>query len=300
MKEIKKYQNLEHIPQGKASTIIQPGCLVIEGGAFRGLYNQGVLDALMLNDINIHTVIGVSAGALAGMNYVSGQIGRSARANLEYRHDSRFVGVKAMHHAHSILDLDFLLETYNEYDPLDLERFESDDRHFVAVATNCLTGKAMYYDKNNCSNIYDAIKASASMPYISSMVEVDGIPCLDGGCSCHIAYQWALDQGFEKIVVIRTRERGYRKDDKNHSLAPKIYKEYEAFAHTLLLSDANYNWECQQVEDLQDKGRIFVIAPKEPVNVSRIEGDMEKLGELYWEGFEDAMHLMEKLRAYLE
>ena len=90
------YSKMDQIPQGNASENITEGCLVLEGGAFRGLYTQGVLDAMMQNDINLSCVIGVSAGALGGLNYVSGQIGRSARINLSYRHDSRYVGVKAL------------------------------------------------------------------------------------------------------------------------------------------------------------------------------------------------------------
>lgn len=299
MKEIKKYSGLSKIPSGTAGNQIQKGCLVIEGGAFRGLYNQGVLDAMMENDINIHTVIGVSAGALAGMNYVSGQIGRSARANLGYRFDSRYVGIKALKNSRSILDVGFLLDTFEEYEPLDCARLESEDRHFVAVTTNCITGKTAYYDKDNCSNILDAIKASASMPYITPMVDIDGVPCLDGGCSCKIPYQWALDQEFEKIIVIKTRERGFRKNVKDNSIAKSFYKRYEAFAESLIHSDENYNRQCQELDELEANKRILVIAPSQPVRVGRIEKDLEKLGDLYWLGYHDTINQLEQIKKYL-
>ena len=121
----KIYGGIDRIPRGKASEELTPGCLVLEGGAFKGLYTQGVLDALMTAGINLQCVIGISAGGLAGVNYVSGQIGRSARVALTYRHDSRYVGLKAFRHSHSIVDVGFLTEERGIYEPLDKERFFS-------------------------------------------------------------------------------------------------------------------------------------------------------------------------------
>lgn len=300
MKKLKIYSGWDDLPEGRNSGPIQKGCLVIEGGAFRGLYNQGVLDAFLENDINIHTVIGVSAGALAGMNYVTGQMGRSAKTNLKYRHDSRYIGFKGLMEGKSFVNVDFLLKTCDEFYPLDRERLKSPERNYVAVATNCLTGETEYFDTHSCGDIISAIKASATMPYISPMVDVEGIPCLDGGCSCGIAYQWALDEGFDKIVIIRTRERGYRKQVKESHMAEKVYKKHPAFAKVLDQGDARYNKECDAVDELEKQGRAFVIAPSQPVTVGRLESDMEKLGELYWLGYEDAMGRMGELKRYLE
>jgi predicted patatin/cPLA2 family phospholipase len=300
MNKSKIYSGWENLPKGQAGDEVQKGCLVIEGGAFRGVYNQGVLDAFMQNNINIQTVIGVSAGALAGMNYVSGQIGRSARVNLKYRFDSRYIGRRALEKSHSVINLDFLLKTYNKCEPLDKERFYSNKRHFVAVATSCLDGKAQYYDTNNCTNIMYGIKASASMPYISPMVDVDGVPCLDGGCSCGIAYEWAIKQEFEKIVIIKTRQRGYRKPTKKNSFADKFYRKYPEFVQALEHSSEKYNASCDAIDELENNKRVYVIAPSKPVTVSRLERDMEKLGDLYWLGYNDALANMEEIREYLE
>ena len=113
-----RYSGWREIPSGNAPEEITQGCLVLEGGAFRGLYSQGVLDALMENGINMYCTIGVSAGALAGFNYVAGQIGRSARANLRFRHYKDYVGSAALRHAHSPIRLDFLFNDYNKLEPL--------------------------------------------------------------------------------------------------------------------------------------------------------------------------------------
>ncbi|MDO4475329.1 MAG: patatin family protein [Lachnospiraceae bacterium] len=302
MKKTKKiYSGFDRLPKGQAGEKLTRGCLVIEGGAFRGIYNQGVLDTLMQQDLNFDTVIGVSAGALAGMNYVSGQIGRSVRANLAFRFYSDFIGLKAMRKSRSLIRLDFLLHDYNKVQPFNARRFGRKAQRFIAVATNCQTGETMYFEKGKCRNIFNAAKASASMPYISPMVDVDGIPCLDGGCSCKIPYEWALEQGFDNIVVVRTRERGYRKKNgKQRHPAEHLYRHHKAFARKLDQSDWEYNRECEELERLEREGRIFMIAPSEKVTVGRLEKDLEKLGALYRLGCEDTKKQLPALKAYLK
>ncbi len=294
------YSKVNEIPNGKASEKLINACLVLEGGAFRGLYTQGFLDAMMLHDLNLSCVIGVSAGALSGMNYVSGQIGRSGRVNLTSRHDSRCVGVKALAKSHSILDVGFFTEERHIVEPLDKERFFRKEQRFVAVATNCLTGEAEYFEKGECSDILMATRASATMPYMSPMVMIDEKPYLDGGCACKIPYQWALDQGYEKIVVIRTRDIMYRKPEKKTKIAERVYHKYPEFAKKLGESSQDYNKQCEEIERLHEEGRIYRIAPSKPVTVARLEGDMEKLGDLYQNGFQDAMDKLEELKNYLE
>lgn len=295
----KPYSKLNELPQKTASDIITEGCLVLEGGAFRGLYTQGFLDCMMENDINLRCTVGVSAGALAGMNYVSGQIGRSARINLTYRHDSRYVGAKAFFHSRSILDVGFLTEERGIFYELDKERFFDPAKRLVAVATSCESGKEEYFEKGSCSDIVAAIKASATMPFISPAVMIDGKPYMDGGCACKIPYRFALENGFEKILVIRTRESGFRKPEKYNKATHIVYHRYPAFAESLAVSNQSYNAQCDEIEKLHHDGRLLRIAPKQHVEVSRVESDLEKLGALYHEGYDDCLEMLPTIRAYL-
>lgn len=298
--EKKEYFRLEELPRGTASDEITEGCLVLEGGAFRGLYSQGILDAFMENNINFRTVIGVSAGALGGLNYVSGQIGRSARANLKYRHYSEYIGIKAFEKSRSPLNLDFLLDTLNEIEPLNKDRFYSENQKFIAVATNCENGKTEYFEKGVCKDIFSAIKASASMPFMTPMVNVEGKLYLDGGCSCKIPYEWALNEGYKKIIIIKTRERGFRKNDNNKThLIERFYRNYPKFAKVLSNSNEDYNRQCDVIDSLEKENKAYVIAPSKPVVVNRLESDMEKLGDLYWLGYKDARDQITSLKEYL-
>lgn len=298
-----RFSGLSKLPNGNTSNKIVDGCIVLEGGAFRGIYTNGVLDALMQFEINMRCTIGTSAGALNGLNYVAGQIGRSARINLGYRHDSRYVGLEAVKKNNGIIGFDFLLKGTQYFDPLNIRRFMNPNRDFIAVCTNCLTGKPEYFSKNKTEDIFKAVQASASMPYVSKMVQIEDGLYLDGGCSDKIAYQWAIDHGFKKIIVVRTRQRDFRKSETNllvKRMTHHIYGQIAAFERKLETMNEDYNRQCDELIELEKQGRIFTIAPSLPVHVGRVESDMEKLGDLYYMGYLDGLNQIQKIKDYLE
>ena len=299
----KVYSGIRELPRGNAPETVTEGCLVLEGGAFRGVYTNGVLDVLMQAGINLRTVYGVSAGALNAVNYVAGQIGRSGRFNLRYRHDSRYVGKDALKTNRGLIGFDFAFGDQKGVEKLNTERLMSPERELYAVATCLETGKAEAFEKgSDIERMFAAVQASASMPYLSSVVEIDGRHYLDGGCACKIPHRFALGRDFEKIVVVRTRTRSYRKKLKTGRSLPAarlIYKDYPDFCASLERERDSYNRQCDELELLEAKGRILVIAPSEELSVSRLEGDMEKLGALYHLGYDDAEARLEDLKRYL-
>ena len=299
----KAYSRLGELPRGRASMNITPGCLVLEGGALRGTYSVGVMDALMEADINLHATVGVSAGALNGISYVSGQIGRSARSPLTYRNDQRYFGLRAYLRNKSPFGFDFMFgELTYKLDPLDIPRFMEPERRFACVATNCRTGQPEFFEKgDSLEDIFIATRASSTMPYISEMVDIKGQPYLDGGCSLKIPHRWALEQGFEKIVVIKTYPDKFRRNEKGGSrLANFAYgKRWPELAASLARSNADYNRACDELDSLAAAGRIFTIAPSQNMHIGRMESDLEKLGRWYWLGYEDGKAKIGELREYL-
>lgn len=293
--------DMTKIPRKQAPDTIISGCIVLEGGGFRGMYTSGVLDCLMEQGINFSCTVGVSAGALNGLNYAAGQIGRSARFNLQYRWDSRYVGVQAYRANHGIIGFDFVLDEYNRFDPLNAEVFYRQDRRFVAVATSCLTGKAEYFEKGKCRELMKAVQASASIPYVSRPVEVEGVPCLDGGCADRVPFQWAVDQGYEKILVVRTRTRDFRAEPNPRAshVAKRFYWRYPEFSQVLAETDEIYNRQCDRMEELEAQGRVFYLTPSEAPDVKVLEKDLGKLLSLYQLGYRDAQAQLPALRAYL-
>ena len=289
------------LPNRYCSDKLTEGCIVLEGGAFRALYSSGVCDVLMENDINFTCVCGVSAGAMNGANYASGQIGRSARINLRYRHDKNYVGVKPMITQHGIIGFDFIFGDLDDVEPFDYESF--DNRRFVVVTTDVDTGRTHYWEKNNCKDIFKAIRASASMPYVSSPVEVEGTYNLDGGCSVNIPYSWAINQGYKKIVVVRTRSADYREPTPSEpalKVIQTIYKNKPALSYDLCHGHERYNLEMDELRYLSDHHSVFLIEPSRSIDdIGRLEPDMEKLGDLYYLGRRDCESRLEELKGYL-
>ncbi|QGN29538.1 patatin family protein [Enterococcus casseliflavus] len=295
--------DFQRLPTGTASDLIVKGCLVIEGGAFRGIYAQGVVDFLMTKGINMECTIGCSAGALTVMNYVSGQIGRSILINLKYRHDKRYIGWKNMAKGKGLIGFDFILnEVTNDY-PFDEKRFFLKERRFVTVATDILSGKPRYSDKDNFSDYVLAIQASASMPFISKPVSIEDSLYLEGGVIDSIPYQWGLNQGYKKMIVIRTREVSYRKDmsKKNRFLEHSILtKKYPLLKQALQDRARMYNAQCDKLDMLVGEEKVFCFSPSKPLDVGRLEGNLSKLEGLYYMGYQDAEKMFPNLIKYIE
>lgn len=298
MKEY-KHSGLPALPKGKASGDIVRGCVAIEGGAFRGVYSEGVLDALMEDNINMECTIGVSAGALNGMCYVAGDIGRSIRMILNYRRDPRYVGVLPYFTDAGVIGFDFMLYNVPKDLKFSYDRFFSNDRRFACVTTSCTTGEPVIFERGKCDDIFTAIQASASMPYFSKPVDIDGKPYLDGGCSLNLPWQWAKEQGYDKVLLIRNRPVGYRKDEKTDTLSKIYSKRYPKLADALRNKSDSFNIECIEAEQAHEKGDIFMLAPDTTETVGRLEKDLERLELFYWLGYYETKLRMPEIKAYL-
>ncbi len=247
-------------------------------------------------------MIGVSAGAMNGMNYQAGQIGRAARINLRYRHDPRFVGTRPLLREGGVIGFDFVMNDLQLEEPFDWERFRDPRREFYAVISDVTSGLPRYVSKKEPVDILKAVQASATMPFVSKPVTLDEVPYLDDGCTDKVPIEWALQHKFEKIIVVRTRPAGYRKGEDSQlqkDMIQRFYRSTPEFAQTLADSNARYDRQIEEIERLDRRGRILQIAPSQPVTISRLEGDMEKLGALYYLGYHDARAMMPKIKEYL-
>lgn len=285
------------------------GALVLEGGALRGLFTAGVLDVLMEQGIELSYVNGVSAGSMCGLNYVSKQIGRTRDINLNYVNDKRYVGVHNLFRHGGIFNFDFLFEEItNDLVPFDKQAFLKSKQRYTVVATNCVTGEAEFFEKEddvsgNCEEIFQAARASSSMPMLSKMVKIQEDYYLDGGIALPIAYQKAIEEGHQKIVVVLTREQGYQKHPEKKALFrayEKMYAKYPALRQKLHHIPDHYNEMQKEIESLEEEGKIYVIRPKTPITIKRVEKDIEKLRELYERGRNQMEEELAKLKAYLE
>lgn len=269
--------------------------LVLEGGGMRGVFTCGVLDCFMDRGIRFPYVIGVSAGACNGLSYMSGQRGRARYSNIDMMEKYRYIGVRYLWTQHSILDQKLLYEDFpDRLVPFDYAAYRENPAVFEMVTTNCLTGKACYLsEKENMHRLVQIAKASSSLPYVCPVAFVDRRPMLDGGIVDSIPVERAQALGYEHNVVVLTRNRGYRKTEKDLRIPRFIYTRFPRLRVALSHRCAYYNRQLELVEQLEDEGRIIAIRPEKPVVVDRIEKDVRKLTNLYDEGYACAVRMLE-------
>lgn len=261
--------------------------LVLEGGGMRGVFTSGVLDYLMDCNIRFPYVIGVSAGACNGLSYMSNQRGRAKFSNIDMLKKYNYIGLQHYIKKRNIMDFDLLFDEFPErIVPYDYDAYFSSPHRYVMVTTNCVTGEANYFEeKQDKKRVIDIVRSSSSLPFGCPISYVDDVPMLDGGIVDSIPVKRAMDEGYTNIVVVLTRNKGYRKKEKKLIVPGMFYREYPELRKALADRNTAYNAQLQLVEDLEDAGKITVIRPLNPVKVDRMERDIKKLTDLYEEGY---------------
>ena len=262
--------------------------LVLEGGGMRGVFTSGVLDTFMKYDVNFSYIVAVSAGACNGLSYVSRQPRRARMSNIDMLVKYDYIGLRHLVTQGCIFDPELLYDRFpNELVPYDYDTYFSSQSTFEMVVTNCNTGRAEYLTEKSGDRqrLLDICRASSSLPYVSKVIDVDGLPYLDGGIVDSIPVQRAIDMGHERNVLVLTRNRGYRNTSRDRKIPRFIYKKYPRLRVALSRRIAEYNRQLEMVEDMEDRGIVDVIRPQRPMDVGRMEKDEKKLEALYEEGF---------------
>ena len=269
--------------------------LVLEGGGMRGIFTCGVLDYLMDNKISFPYSVGVSAGACNGLSYMSHQRGRGKYSNIDLLAKYKYIGIRPLLKKRGLIDQQLLFHRFpDRILPYNYKAYAENPGRFEMVTTDCLSGRPCYWEeKYDEKRIIDIVKASSSLPYACPIIYVDGKPMLDGGIVDSIPLQRAFDQGYDNCVVVLTRNKGYRKSDKEVMVPRFIYKEYPRLRVALRNRNKVYNEQLELVERLEDEGKIKVIRPLKPIVVDRMETNVRKLTDLYEEGYECAKRMFE-------
>ncbi|MBR4110536.1 MAG: patatin family protein [Clostridia bacterium] len=275
--------------------------LVLEGGAMRGLYTAGVIDVFLENNIEVDGVIGVSAGVLFGVNYLSKQKGRVLRYNKKFVKDKRYMGMWSLITTGNIISKDFsFYEMPYKLDVFDDEEYKKSKTKMYATVTNVETGKPEYMKLDSVFEQMEILRATSAMPFVSKFVELDGNKYLDGGISDSIPVDKCKEMGYDKIIVVLTRPIEYRKKKESKALIDMFYKKHPNLAETLKNRHMNYNSSVEKVIDLENKKEIFVIRPSKTLKIKRIEKDTDKLQAMYDLGVEDCKNKLEELMMYLK
>ena len=276
--------------------------LVLEGGGMRGVFTTGVLDFFLEKEIEFTDVIGVSAGACHGASFVSKQYGRARDVVLDYINDKRYCSIYSLVTTGDMFGAKFAYyEIPNKLNPFDSETYDKRKTKLYAVVTNVETGKPEYIELKDFSVDIEALRASASLPFISKIVEFNGKKYLDGGISDSVPIKRAEEMGIKKNIVILTQPKGYVKGVMRTPALMKIrYRRYPNFIKSALIRHEMYNRTMEYIEQGEKEGRIFVIRPKRDLNVSRLEKDVEKLKKVYEKGYLAAREEYENILKFLE
>ena len=267
--------------------------IVDVGGGTRGIFGAGVLDRFMELGIRADHFVGVSAGSANGASYIAGQRGRNYVFYTEYAFRKEYMSLENLLHTGSYLDLDYIYGTLSNEDgeyPLDYDAMMSNPCDFEIVATNAVTGRAMYFKKDEIQrNKYDFFKASSCVPGIDKPYYVGKLPCYDGGLADPIPYKRAFRAGCDKVIVILTKPRDtIRNSGKDRALAVAIAGDYPKAAETWIGRAELYNRSVEEVFELERQGKILVIAPEDIGGLKTLSQDRAALDDLYQQGLKAA------------
>ncbi len=277
--------------------------LILEGGAMRGMFTAGVIDVMMENNIEFDGAIGVSAGAAFGCNYKSRQIGRVIRYNTKFCRDKRYCGIHSLITSGNIYNTDFCyVEVPLKHDVFDFDTYKSNPMEFYVVCTDIESGKPVYKKYEGVEDSgFDWIRASASMPIVSQIVEIDGYKLLDGGISDSIPVRFFESIGYDRNIVVLTQPNNYfKKQNKLVSLMKLKYKKYPKLIEAMENRHHMYNETLEYIAQKEKKGELLVIRPDSKLPVSKVEKDPEKLKAAYEIGRRAATERIDEIKEYLK
>ena len=284
--------------------MLYDAALVLEGGAMRGQYSAGITDAFLKHHIEFKSVIGVSAGALCGVQFVSKQFGRMVDINTTYRHNTDYISIRRVLKRQPILNLDFLFQDHGlDWHNFDEQAYERSASHFTILATELTKGQTVTFTDPIGKALETDLKASSSMPFLSDPQKTIKGLCLDGGIANSIPYDIGFKQGYKKVVVVRTRPSDYRKKSTSKILAEmyeRSFSEYPDFIKAAIGRPEMYNQQVEDVNRLATENKLFVFNPENMIKVSRLESDTNKLKKLYQQGMQQAESQLPELISYLE
>ena len=274
--------------------------LVLEGGAMRGMYSAAVLDVLMDEGIKVDAIYATSAGVLFGVNYISGQRGRAIRYNKRFSRDKRYMGIYSLVTSGNVINKDFAFyEVPFTLDVFDDEAYMNSEVKMVATVTNVHSGGVEYIEVKSVLKQMEVLRAASAMPFVSQMVELDGQSYLDGGLSDSIPLKKCQADGYERIIVVETRPKGYRKSKSSSLPAKLFYSKYPNLVETINNRYSAYNDILQEIDDLDARGEIVLVQPSKELHLGRIESDPERLQEMYDLGIGDAKALLPRIKQFL-
>lgn len=276
--------------------------LVLEGGGMRGMFSAGVFEAFLAKNITFPYITAVSAGACNILSYMSQQPLRTRQIIERFVTDKRYFSLRNWVKSGSIFGFDFIFEDLpKQLLPFDYAAYRRYNGILQVGTTDIESGASIWFDQNGLDEHFLPVRASSSMPFVAPIVHFNGHALLDGALAAPIPYQKALDAGYEKLVVVLTRNAGYRKKKSVPKFLLKtVYKDYPKLWEIMEQRPALYNSQLEAVEELERAGRAVIIRPQIPLTIDKFDIKPQKLLALHDHGIGCGLAAMEKIKALIE
>ena len=277
--------------------------LIMEGGAMRGMFTCGVTDVFLEEGITFDAAAGISAGACFGCNFKSRQAGRAIRYNKRYSRDKRFCSLWSLIKTGDLYGVDFCYRELPEVlDPFDNKAFEENPMEFYVGATDVDTGEIRYHRcTDGGKKDLKWMQASASMPLVSRIVEVDGYRLLDGGIVDPVPYHFMESLGYDRNVYILTQPESFRKEKSSALPLMRIgLRKTPKMIEAMAVRHEVYNRQMAEISEKESRGEILVIRPPESLGISSTEHDPNELERVYQTGRREAYKMLPKVRKFLD
>ena len=276
--------------------------LVLEGGAFRGIFTAGALDFLLEMGVSFPYVIGVSAGSGNAVNFIARQKGRTRRVIMHENADP-FYGLSSLAKRGKLLDLDMMLGSYAYRQiPLDFKTFFGSETESEYVVACCESGEAEYLGHDGSEqSILRLCKATCSVPFVCQPVEIGTKHYIDGSVIDSIPFLRALERGCERVVVILTRPQGGSPTNyaKAKLLVDLCYrKKYPRLADALLRRRENYERQMEALSRLEREGNALIIRPTDET-IGHFENDKKSLERFYRHGYGTMKRAYDRLADFI-
>ncbi len=281
-------------------TTIENVSLVLEGGTFRTVYTAGVLDAFMEENLYFPYIVGISAGAINTVSYVSKQPKRTINVLTKYRNDPRYMGMRNFWREKSLFGLDFAYNVIpNKLILFDWDTYYAYDGEVEFGVTNARTGEVEYMDALTMDKNCQMLRATCAIPFVFPEILIDNVPYYDGGLANAIPVDRAIEKGYDKHVLVLTRPEGYVKTSgRGTKMSIRLLqKKYPKLIETMRTRAARYNECMQEIMELERAGKVFIFKPD--FALKSFEGKVERMQANYEMGYRHAKEKMDALKAFL-
>lgn len=266
----------------------------------RGVYGTGVLDAFLDAGLSFEYAVGTSAGAANVVSFASGQRGRNYRFYAEHSFDPEYMGLRNVVRHGNYFNFDYIYGKLSlELDPVDFDALAAYPNEAEFAAAEAYTAAPHYFtmqdiNPSDCS----ALTASCAVPGYCKPVRVGEGLYFDGGVVDSIPVVRALSKGCERVVVVLSRQRGFRMPPQNLSLIYHFQlRKFPRICKAVENRHENYNRTIAYVDTLEAQGKAIVVAPSSEVGVTLTCRDKQLIDEFYAVGLADGRAAVEKLLA---